>query len=77
MQVANLVHALLGVVWICVAMGHIYLGTIGTEGTLDGMLKGRVSEEWARQHHDRWLAESGHVEETTPRGSQVAGQEDR
>jgi formate dehydrogenase subunit gamma len=76
MQVANLVHVVLGVAWICVAMGHIYLGTIGTEGTLDGMLRGRVSEEWAHQHHDHWLAECHERSDGQPEPP-VAGHKER
>ena len=55
MQAAHLFHATLGVGWIAVALGHIYIGTLGTEGALEGMATGYVSEEWARQHHDLWL----------------------
>jgi len=54
MQISNLIHAVLGVIWISVAFGHIYIGTIGTEGALEGMTTGRVSAEWAKQHHDLW-----------------------
>jgi formate dehydrogenase subunit gamma len=36
-------------------MGHIYIGTIGTEGALDGMKTGYCDESWARQHHGIWL----------------------
>lgn len=54
MQLASLVHASCAIIWIAVSFGHIYIGTIGTEGALEGMTTGYVSEEWARQHHDRW-----------------------
>jgi formate dehydrogenase subunit gamma len=54
MQLANLVHASLAILWIGIAIGHIYVGTIGTPGTIDGMIKGHVSKEWMRTHHDRW-----------------------
>jgi len=37
--------------------GHAYIGTIGTEGALEGMTTGRVSVEWAKQHHDQWYEE--------------------
>lgn len=57
MQVANIVHGVLSIGWIAVALGHIYIGTLGTEGALEGMATGYVSEEWARQHHDLWLQE--------------------
>ena len=57
MQTANIIHAALSICWIAVALGHIYIGTLGTEGALEGMTTGTVSEEWARQHHDLWLEE--------------------
>lgn len=57
MQVANIIHGVLSIGWIAVALGHIYIGTLGTEGALEGMTTGYVSEEWARQHHDLWLQE--------------------
>jgi formate dehydrogenase subunit gamma len=64
MQTANLIHAALSIVWIGVALGHIYLGTVGTEGTLEGMTTGYVSEEWARQHHNLWLEEARQQEKS-------------
>jgi len=36
------------------ALGHIYIGTIGTEGALRGMITGKVDKSWAKQHHDLW-----------------------
>jgi formate dehydrogenase subunit gamma len=57
MQIANIIHAVLSIGWIAVALGHIYIGTLGTEGALEGMTTGYVSEEWAEQHHDLWLEE--------------------
>ena len=58
MQDANLLHALLSLGWTALAVGHIYIGTIGTEGALEGMKTGYVSEEWAKQHHDLWAEEA-------------------
>lgn len=54
MQQANLIHAVLSLGWTAIAVGHIYIGTAGTEGAFDGMKTGYVSEEWAKQHHDLW-----------------------
>jgi formate dehydrogenase subunit gamma len=34
---------------------HIYLGSIGTEGTYQGMKTGYVDENWAKHHHELWL----------------------
>jgi len=55
MQLASLIHLGATVVLTCFAFGHIYIGTLGTEGSLEGMTTGRVDAEWARQHHDIWL----------------------
>jgi formate dehydrogenase subunit gamma len=38
-------------------LAHIYLGTLGSEGALEGMVSGEVDEGWARQHHSVWLDE--------------------
>ena len=54
MQQAMLIHASLSLVWTAMAVGHVYIGTAGTEGAFEGMKTGYVSEEWARQHHDIW-----------------------
>jgi len=56
MQQASTVHTVLTVIWTAITLGHIYIGSIGTEGALQGMSSGYVSEEWAMQHHDRWAA---------------------
>jgi formate dehydrogenase subunit gamma len=39
------------------SIGHIYIGTAGTEGALEGMTTGTVDKAWAKQHHDLWLEE--------------------
>ncbi len=57
MQLANIVHVVIGLFLIGIAMGHIYLGTIGTEGAWEGMVSGEVDEAFAKQHHDLWYEE--------------------
>ncbi len=57
LQLSTILHALAAVVLIAVAFGHIYVGTIGMEGSLDSMLKGEVDENWAKEHHDLWYEE--------------------
>ncbi len=57
MQVADIVHAVTAVFWTSIVIGHIYLG-LSTQGALEGMWKGEVSEEWAKQHHDRWYQQA-------------------
>ncbi len=53
-QLANLIHGIASIVVLCAAFGHIYIGTFGTEGALEGMVNGQVDETWAKQHHDLW-----------------------
>ena len=56
MQIAQVWHAAVGLFLIAVVIAHIYLGTIGMEGAFDAMGRGRVDENWAREHHARWVA---------------------
>jgi formate dehydrogenase subunit gamma len=71
MQQANILHGGLAVIWTAVALGHIYIGTAGTEGAFEGMATGYVSEEWALQHHDLWaekMIAKGKVIESSLKG---------
>ncbi len=55
MQDANVYHVIAGLIWMAVAIGHIYIGTAGTEGAFQGMSTGYVTAEWAEQHHNLWF----------------------
>jgi formate dehydrogenase subunit gamma len=57
MQVAQVVHAVIAVLFVAVILAHIYIGTLGMEGAFEAMGTGEVDLNWAREHHDRWLAE--------------------
>ena len=57
MQWANIVHVVAAMLFISMAMGHIYIGTIGMEGALDAMRTGYVDEAWAKEHHELWYEE--------------------
>ncbi len=54
---SQVVHAVAALVWIALFFGHAYIGTIGTEGAFEGMARGRVDTNWAKQHHDLWYEE--------------------
>lgn len=54
MQVASMVHSVMAFWMTSVLVGHIYLGTIGTRGALEGMKTGYVTEGWAKEHHELW-----------------------
>lgn len=54
MQLAHVLHATAAVLFIAMSLGHIYLGTVGLEGSYDAMRHGTVDETWAKEHHDIW-----------------------
>ena len=54
MQIAHMVHAISAVLFIALFLGHIYIGTIGMRGAIDGMKTGYVDETWAKEHHEYW-----------------------
>ncbi|MGR3572411.1 formate dehydrogenase subunit gamma [Brevirhabdus sp.] len=57
MQYAQLWHAAVGFVFMAVILAHIYLGTVGMEGSFDAMGRGEVDAQWAKEHHDLWYEE--------------------
>ncbi|EWH03773.1 formate dehydrogenase subunit gamma [Halomonas sp. BC04] len=57
MQWANIIHGIGALGLTAVALGHIYIGTIGSEGSLEGMTTGYVDETWAKDHHNLWYEE--------------------
>lgn len=57
MQFTQLWHAIVAFVYMAIILAHIYLGSIGMEGSLESMTKGDVEKQWAKEHHDLWLEE--------------------
>jgi formate dehydrogenase subunit gamma len=74
MQLANVVHGVTALAWIALWFGHAYIGTIGTEGALEGMTSGQVDVNWAKQHHDRWYEEL--QKKGQPAGAEAEGSEE-
>jgi len=54
MQIAHMIHASAAILMIALFIGHIYMGTLGTEGAYQAMKTGYVDETWAREHHALW-----------------------
>ena len=54
MQEAWIWHAAAALLYIAISFGHIYLGTIGLEGSYQAMRTGYVDEVWAKEHHEYW-----------------------
>ncbi len=67
MEVAHVIHVILGVLFITASFGHIYVGTIGIEGVFEGMWRGSVDAVWAQQHADLWYQEKIQERETKPK----------
>jgi len=57
MQIANIIHSSAAILMSALAMGHIYIGTIGMQGSIDGMKTGYVDATWAKEHHELWYDE--------------------
>src|SRR6202158_4052459 len=55
MQLAQVVHAVVAVLFVALILGHIYIGTLGMEGAFEAMGTGEVDLNWAKEHHDLWL----------------------
>ena len=55
MQYAQMVHAVVAMLFVAAMLGHIYIGTIGMEGAFEAMGEGTVDVNWAKEHHRLWL----------------------
>jgi len=69
MQLAQVSHAVVALLFIAAMLGHIYIGTIGMEGAFEAMGEGAVDLNWAKQHHSLWLQEE--MGRTGPNESQA------
>jgi formate dehydrogenase subunit gamma len=57
MQIAQIVHSVISVLFVAAMLAHIYIGTIGMEGAFEAMGTGTVDVNWAKEHHSLWLEE--------------------
>jgi formate dehydrogenase subunit gamma len=55
MQIAQVVHAVIAVLFVALIIGHIYIGTLGMEGAFEAMGTGYVDLNWAKEHHNLWF----------------------
>jgi formate dehydrogenase subunit gamma len=70
MQLMQVIHATIGMVFIAGIIFHIYTGTVGIEGSYSAMGSGEVDLAWAREHHDLWVQEQ---QAKTASGPQLKG----
>lgn len=57
MELTQIVHGVVGVVFIALIIAHIYIGTLGMEGAFEAMSDGTVDMNWAKEHHPLWVEE--------------------
>jgi len=55
MQLAQVIHGVVAMLFVAAMLGHIYIGTIGMQGAFEAMGSGTVDVNWAKQHHSLWL----------------------
>jgi formate dehydrogenase subunit gamma len=68
LQIADYLHLGGATLYMVGAMGHIYLGTVGTPGAYEAMRHGTVDANWARIHHELWYDEVTHTTPPQPQG---------
>jgi formate dehydrogenase subunit gamma len=67
MQIAQVAHAVIAILFIALILGHIYIGTLGMEGAFEAMWTGEVDYNWAKEHHDLWFEEQLTKDDGGPR----------
>jgi formate dehydrogenase subunit gamma len=57
MELAQVAHGIIGVLFVALIVAHIYIGTLGMEGAFEAMSEGTVDANWAKEHHPLWYQE--------------------
>jgi len=74
MQLAQMVHSIVAVLFIAAMLAHIYIGTIGMEGAFEAMGTGTVDINWAKEHHRLWFEEENARTDARPRTAVTAAE---
>lgn len=53
-EISHVLHTISAMIILTVALGHIYMGTVGVEGAYEAMATGYCDANWAKEHHDHW-----------------------
>jgi len=64
MQIVQVIHGVVAVLFVAVMLAHIYIGTIGMEGAIEAMWDGTVDLNWAKEHHSLWVEQEMQKDET-------------
>jgi len=57
MELAEIVHSVVAVLYIAAMFVHFYMGTIGVQGAFEAMARGTVDVNWAKERHSLWYEE--------------------
>jgi formate dehydrogenase subunit gamma len=57
MELAQIVHSTVALLYVAAMFVHIYMGTIGVEGAFEAMADGHVDVNWAKERHSLWYEE--------------------
>jgi formate dehydrogenase subunit gamma len=57
MELAQVVHSVVGMLYIASICVHTFMGTIGVEGAFESMADGTVDVNWAKERHSLWYEE--------------------
>jgi formate dehydrogenase subunit gamma len=74
MQTAQVIHGIVGLLFVAAMLVHIYMGTLGEEGSFESMGTGTCDENWAKQHHSLWYEEEaakGQAARPSPQGGRM------
>jgi formate dehydrogenase subunit gamma len=72
MQIAQVMHGIVAMLFVALILGHIYIGTIGMEGAFEAMWTGEVDLNWAKEHHRQWLEEKPAKRNDAPEGPHLS-----
>lgn len=57
MELAEIFHGVVGMLFIALIIAHTYFGSLGMEGAFESMSEGTVDLNWAKEHHKLWVQE--------------------
>jgi formate dehydrogenase subunit gamma len=67
MELAEVFHGVVAMLFIALILGHIYIGTLGMEGAFESMSEGTVDVNWAKEHHRLWVEKEKRTGQLTGR----------
>lgn len=51
-------HRLGSLAFVLAGLAHLYLGTLANPGTMTAMITGKVTPQWAKDHHPLWVTDT-------------------